>query len=42
MPPAVNDARCRECSLIDLCQPQMLAGRATRQALRAHLFSVED
>jgi CRISPR-associated exonuclease Cas4 len=27
MPPAVNDARCRECSLIDLCQPQMLAGQ---------------
>ena len=42
MPPAVNDARCRECSLIDLCQPQMLAGRARRQALRAQLFSVED
>jgi len=42
MPPAVNDGRCRECSLIDLCQPQMLAGKATRQALRAHLFSVEE
>jgi CRISPR-associated exonuclease Cas4 len=42
MPPAVNDARCRECSLIDLCQPQMLAGKTRRQALRARLFSVED
>jgi len=42
MPPAVNDARCRECSLIDLCQPQMLAAKARRQALRAQLFSVED
>ena len=42
MPPAVNDARCRECSLIDLCQPQILAGQARRRALRARLFSVED
>jgi CRISPR-associated exonuclease Cas4 len=42
MPPAVNDARCRECSLIDLCQPQMLAGKIRRKTLRARLFSVED
>jgi CRISPR-associated exonuclease Cas4 len=42
MPPAANDARCRECSLIDLCQPQMLAGQAKRLGLRASLFRVED
>jgi CRISPR-associated exonuclease Cas4 len=42
MPPPVNDARCRECSLIDICQPQMLAGAARRKSLRASLFSVED
>jgi CRISPR-associated exonuclease Cas4 len=42
MPLPVNDARCRECSLIDLCQPQMLAETAKRQKLREHLFSVED
>ncbi len=42
MPSAVNDARCRDCSLIDLCQPQMLAGKVKRQALRVRLFSVED
>ena len=42
MPPAVNDARCRECSLIDICQPHMLAGQEMRLALRAHLFRVED
>ncbi len=42
MPPAVNDARCRECSLIDLCQPQMLAEEARRKTLRTRLFSVED
>jgi CRISPR-associated exonuclease Cas4 len=38
MPPAVNDARCRECSLRDLCQPQMLAEAAKRKALRSQLF----
>jgi CRISPR-associated exonuclease Cas4 len=42
MPPAVNDARCRECSLTDLCQPQMLAEAARRKALRARLFSAEE
>jgi CRISPR-associated exonuclease Cas4 len=42
MPTAVNDARCRECSLIDLCQPQMLAEEARRKALRTRLFSAED
>lgn len=40
MPPAVNDARCRECSLRDLCQPQMLAEAARRKALRSQLFVV--
>jgi CRISPR-associated exonuclease Cas4 len=42
MPPAVNDSRCRECSLIEICQPQMLAEETRRRALRAHLFRVED
>jgi CRISPR-associated exonuclease Cas4 len=42
MPPAVNDARCPECSLIDLCQPQLLAAEARRRALHARLFNVED
>jgi CRISPR-associated exonuclease Cas4 len=42
MPPAVNDARCRECSLIEICQPQILAEGARRKALRTRLFSVED
>jgi CRISPR-associated exonuclease Cas4 len=42
MPPAVNDARCRECSLIEICQPRMLAEEARRKALRAHLFRAED
>ena len=42
MPAPANDARCRECSLIDICQPQMLAEEARRKTLRAHLFRVED
>jgi len=41
LPPPVNDARCRECSLIDLCQPAPLAGRAKRRELAAHLFEPE-
>jgi CRISPR-associated exonuclease Cas4 len=42
MPPAPNDARCTECSLIEICQPQMLAEQVKRQTLRKNLFSVED
>lgn len=42
MPPAVCDARCRECSLIDLCQPQIFAGADRGSALRARLFTVAD
>lgn len=42
MPAAVHDARCRECSLLDLCQPQMLAGIARRKELRAQLFLVSN
>jgi CRISPR-associated exonuclease Cas4 len=42
MPPAANDARCCACSLMDLCQPQMLAEKAKRQALLVRLFCVEE
>ena len=35
-PPFVDDPRCKECSLIDLCQPQALG--ALRQHARAELF----
>ena len=38
LPPPVNDARCRECSLIELCQPAALAARRVQDALRAELF----
>jgi CRISPR-associated exonuclease Cas4 len=42
MPAPANDERCRECSLIDLCQPAPLAARARQQALAAQLFTPED
>jgi CRISPR-associated exonuclease Cas4 len=36
-PPLVNDARCKECSLIDLCQPQAL--NQLKQQTRDSLFN---
>ncbi|TRZ56878.1 MAG: CRISPR-associated protein Cas4 [Rhodocyclaceae bacterium] len=42
LPPPVNDERCRNCSLIDLCQPAPLAGQARQRALTAHLFETDD
>ncbi|MBK1718597.1 CRISPR-associated protein Cas4 [Thiocystis violacea] len=38
LPPPVNDQRCRECSLKDLCQPEAIAARAKQRALRDTLF----
>ena len=42
LPPPVNDARCRECSLIEICQPAALAGQNVQRELRAELFSATD
>lgn len=33
LPPPANDARCRHCSLIELCQPRMVAAKARYRAL---------
>jgi CRISPR-associated exonuclease Cas4 len=38
LPPPVNDARCRNCSLIDLCQPKALAESRRYHTLLAELF----
>jgi len=38
LPPPVNDARCKECSLHELCQPEVVAAAARRRAELAHLF----
>ena len=42
LPPPVFDARCRECSLKDICQPEALTATAMQRALRTHLFNPED
>ncbi|MFA7239355.1 MAG: CRISPR-associated protein Cas4 [Sulfuricellaceae bacterium] len=42
LPPPANDARCRECSLNDLCQPEALAARGKIHALRGALFNPEE
>ena len=36
------DERCRHCSLIDLCQPEMLSEKKRLHTLRANLFTVDD
>jgi CRISPR-associated exonuclease Cas4 len=41
LPPPVNDARCRECSLKDICQPEALAGQAKQRQQRQSLFDPE-
>ena len=38
LPPPVNDARCKECSLKDICQPEALAARDKQREQRARLF----
>jgi CRISPR-associated exonuclease Cas4 len=42
LPPPVNDARCRECSLKEICQPEALAGQQQLSCLREKLFSELD
>ncbi len=41
LPPPANDARCRECSLKDICQPEAVAGKGRQAALRGELFNPE-
>lgn len=38
LPPPVNDARCKECSLKDICQPEALMAKPTQRILRSTLF----
>ena len=39
LPPPVNDARCRNCSLIELCQPRILVEARRYHALLGELFT---
>jgi CRISPR-associated exonuclease Cas4 len=42
LPAPANDARCRECSLKEVCQPEALADTDRQQRRRQDLFRVED
>ena len=42
LPPPLNDARCRECSLKEICQPEAMAARGKVHAMRETLFEPED
>lgn len=42
LPPAVNDARCKECSLKDICQPEVMAQREKLRQHRINLFKPEQ
>jgi CRISPR-associated exonuclease Cas4 len=41
LPPPANDARCRECSLKEICQPEAVAEHSTQHALLETLFDPE-
>ncbi len=41
LPPPANDARCRECSLKEICQPQAVAERSIQHGLLETLFDPE-
>lgn len=42
LPPPVNDGRCRECSLKEICQPEAVAMRERQRHVTAELFEVTD
>jgi CRISPR-associated exonuclease Cas4 len=41
LPPPVNDARCKECSLKEICQPQAVAEHVVQHMLLKTLFDPE-
>ncbi len=41
LPPPANDARCKECSLNEICQPQAMAEKEKQREMAAMLFEVE-
>lgn len=42
LPPPVNDARCKECSLKEICQPQALADKTHQHEILTGLFKVDE
>lgn len=39
LPPPVNDARCKECSLKEICQPEAIADRTRQRQQKRDLFN---
>jgi CRISPR-associated exonuclease Cas4 len=42
LPPPANDARCKECSLKEICQPEAVAQHAAQHGLLETLFKPEE
>jgi CRISPR-associated exonuclease Cas4 len=42
MPPPVNDARCKHCSLLESCMPAVIGERKRADAVRKSLFQIND
>lgn len=42
LPPPVNDARCKECSLKEICQPQALTDKTHQREILTGLFTVDE
>ena len=42
LPPPTNDARCKECSLNEICQPQAIASELEQKHMADALFEVEE
>ena len=42
LPPPVNDARCKECSLREICQPEAMAARERQRQRIQDLYNPES
>ena len=42
LPPPVNDARCKECSLKEICQPEAVSAHDAQHEMINSLFDVES
>ncbi len=41
LPPPINDARCRECSLKEICQPKAIASKTMQHKMASTLYDTE-
>jgi len=42
LPPPVNDKRCKECSLIEICQPEAITDKTRQNELMATLYDIPE